>query len=207
MQSYLPSETPEGLSELRKKELETLRGNGHGERKSFERVYDYDVYNDLGDPDRNPAHHRPVMGGSAEFPYPRRCRTGRARTKADPLTERRGGHNYVPRDEWFSEVKMLTFGATTLRSGLHALLPAIQPLLVNKKELRFPHFPAIDGLYSDGIPLPAESGFDAIRSVVPRMVKLVEDTTDHVLRFEVPEMMGSKHLFPHLIFSSRLREG
>ncbi|AQK60090.1 lipoxygenase10 [Zea mays] len=101
----------------------------------------------------------------------------------------REGHNYVPRDEQFSEVKQLTFGATTLRSGLHALLPALRPLLINKKDLRFPHFPAIDDLFSDGIPLPAQTGFDAIRTVVPRMVKLVEDTTDHVLRFEVPEMI------------------
>ncbi|CAN6277851.1 unnamed protein product [Urochloa humidicola] len=188
VKSYLPSETPKGLEELRKKELETLRGNGHGERKSFERIYDYDVYNDLCDPEKNP---RPVLGGSAKYPYPRRCRTGRPRTTKDPLMEQRkkaGGHNYVPRDEWFSEVKQLTFGATTLRSGLHALLPALQPLLI-KKELRFPHFPAIDDLYSDGIELPPQTGMDAIRTAVPRMVKLVEDTTDHVLRFEVPEMI------------------
>jgi lipoxygenase len=198
VQSFLPSETPKGLEELRKKELQTLRGDGHGERRSFERVYDYDVYNDLGDPDRNPAHHRPVLGGSDKYPYPRRCRTGRARTKKDPRTERREGHNYVPRDEWFSEVKQLTFGATTLRSGMHALLPMLRPLLI-KKELRFPHFPAIDDLYSDGIPLPPQTGFDVIRTVVPRMVKLVEDTTDHVLRFEIPGMMESKHAAAHLI--------
>ena len=192
LQSFLPSETPKGLEELRKKDLQTLRGDGRGERKAFERVYDYDVYNDLGDPDRNPAHRRPVLGGSAEFPYPRRCRTGRARAATDPRAERRDGHNYVPRDEWFSEVKQLTFGATTLRSGLHALLPMLRPMLT-EKELRFPHFPAIDDLYSDGLPLPPETGFDAIRTVVPRMVKMVEDTTDHVLRFEIPGMVESKH--------------
>ncbi|RLN07160.1 lipoxygenase 2.3, chloroplastic-like [Panicum miliaceum] len=188
LKSFLPSETPKGLEELRKKELQTLRGDGHGERRSFERVYDYDVYNDLGDPDRNPAHQRPVLGGSDQYPYPRRCRTGRARTKKDPRTERRDGHNYVPRDEWFSEVKQLTFGATTLRSGMHALLPMLRPLLI-KQELRFPNFPTIDDLYSDGIPLPPQTGFDAIRTVVPRMVKLVEDTTEHVLRFEIPGMV------------------
>jgi lipoxygenase len=192
VQSYLPSDTPKGLEDLRKKDLQALRGDGHGERKVFERVYDYDVYNDLGDPDKNPAHQRPVLGGNKQYPYPRRCRTGRPRTKKDPETEMREGHNYVPRDEQFSEVKQLTFGATTLRSGLHALLPALRPLLINKKDLRFPHFPAIDDLFSDGIPLPAQTGFDAIRTVVPRMVKLVEDTTDHVLRFEVPEMIESK---------------
>lgn len=77
-QSYLPSETPEGLRRLREEELVTLRGNGQGERKSFERIYDYDVYNDLGDPDSNPELQRPVLGGT-QHPYPRRCRTGRPR--------------------------------------------------------------------------------------------------------------------------------
>lgn len=75
-QSYLPSQTPSGLVRLRQEELVTLRGNGQGERKSFERIYDYDVYNDLGDPDNNLRLERPVLGGK-DFPYPRRCRTGR----------------------------------------------------------------------------------------------------------------------------------
>nr|ACN26379.1 unknown [Zea mays] len=47
LKSYLPSDTPKGLEDLRKKDLQALRGDGHGERKVFERVYDYDVYNDL----------------------------------------------------------------------------------------------------------------------------------------------------------------
>ncbi|KAL6628990.1 hypothetical protein ACP70R_028755 [Stipagrostis hirtigluma subsp. patula] len=187
VKSFLPSQTPRGLEGLRKKDLAALRGDGHGERKAFERVYDYDVYNDLGDPDKNPAHRRPVLGGSATYPYPRRCRTGRPRTKADPETERRDGrHYYVPRDEQFSEVKQLTFGATTLRSGLHMVLPALRPLLM-EKELCFPHFPAIDCLYSDGIPLPP--GGDSYRAIIPRVVKLVEDTTENVLRFETPAMI------------------
>ena len=50
-QSYLPSQTPRGLRKLREEELEIFQGNGQGERKSFERVYDYDTYNDLGNPD------------------------------------------------------------------------------------------------------------------------------------------------------------
>jgi lipoxygenase len=80
LQSYLPSQTPPGIEALRKKELETLRGDGHGERKIHERVYDYDTYNDLGDPDRNIALKRPVLG-TKERPYPRRCRTGRPMTR------------------------------------------------------------------------------------------------------------------------------
>jgi len=79
-QSYLPSETPEGVRRLREAELDSLRGDGQGERKSFERIYDYDVYNDLGDPEKDLDLQRPVLGG-AEHPYPRRCRTGRPRSE------------------------------------------------------------------------------------------------------------------------------
>lgn len=76
IQSYLPSQTPSGLRKLRGEELETLRGNGEGVRKHFERIYDYDIYNDIGDPDKNFKLLRPPLGGK-EHPYPRRCRTGR----------------------------------------------------------------------------------------------------------------------------------
>ena len=78
-QSYLPSETPSGLLRLREEELEILWGNGQGERKSFERVYDYDVYNDIGNPNSNIDLKRPMLGGK-EHSYPRRCRTGRLRS-------------------------------------------------------------------------------------------------------------------------------
>lgn len=73
-QSYLPSKTPSGLIRLRKIELKNLRGNGEGERKSFERIYDYDTYNNLGDLEKSTDFAPPVFGGT-EYPYPRRCRT------------------------------------------------------------------------------------------------------------------------------------
>ncbi|GAY49882.1 hypothetical protein CUMW_122460 [Citrus unshiu] len=75
---YLPSQTPDGLKRYRAEELTILRGNGQGERKTYDRIYDYDVYNDLGDPDKKPELARPVLGGK-QNPYPRRCRTGRPR--------------------------------------------------------------------------------------------------------------------------------
>ncbi|GKG43867.1 linoleate 13S-lipoxygenase 3-1, chloroplastic-like protein, partial [Tanacetum coccineum] len=49
---YLPDQTPAGIKLLREKELRDLRGDGTGVRKLSDRIYDYDVYNDLGNPDK-----------------------------------------------------------------------------------------------------------------------------------------------------------
>ncbi|KAJ0744516.1 putative linoleate 13S-lipoxygenase [Helianthus annuus] len=53
-----------GLKALREKDLESLQGNGEGERKPFKRIYDYDVYNDIGDPESSSNLARPVLGES-----------------------------------------------------------------------------------------------------------------------------------------------
>ncbi|KAH9302672.1 hypothetical protein KI387_014255, partial [Taxus chinensis] len=79
--SHLPDETPEGLKALRSPDLIQLRGTGTEQRKDSDRIYDYDVYNDLGNPDKDPKLRREVIGGSEDLPYPRRCRTGRPPTK------------------------------------------------------------------------------------------------------------------------------
>lgn len=81
LQAYLPADTPEALKELREKELQALRGDGTGERKPSDRIYDYAVYNDLGSPDEDPKLERPNLGGNEEYPFPRRIRTGRPPTK------------------------------------------------------------------------------------------------------------------------------
>ncbi|RYR36021.1 hypothetical protein Ahy_A10g051084 isoform C [Arachis hypogaea] len=73
----LPCDTAEGVKELRKEELRQKRGDGNGMRKVMsDRVYDYDVYNDLGNPDKGIQHVRPILG-TEHYPNPRRCRTGR----------------------------------------------------------------------------------------------------------------------------------
>ncbi|XP_022874513.1 linoleate 13S-lipoxygenase 2-1, chloroplastic-like [Olea europaea var. sylvestris] len=185
--SYLPTETPSGLKSYRKKELEILRGNGTGEHKAFERIYDYVVYNDLGEPDKGDELKRPVLGG-AEHPYPRRCRTGRPKTKKDPLSESRSLSVYVPRDEAFSEVKQMTFSAKTLYSVLHSLVPMIQTSVIDS-ELGFPHFTAIETLFNEGFDLPAQSATGFLGNILPRLVKAIADVENNILRFETPEII------------------
>lgn len=185
--SYLPSQTPSGLKELREKELESLRGDGKGERKNFERIYDYDTYNDLGDPDDDPLLARPVLGGSKDLPYPRRCRTGRPPTKTDPSSESRASSVYVPRDEQFSEVKQAQFGFKTVYSVLHAVIPSIETALIDPEQ-GFPFFTAIDSLFNEGINCPGLKQEKGILHMLPRLVKAVSDLEDNVLRFELPNI-------------------
>lgn len=85
IQSYLPELTPAGLKKLREHDMVELRGDGLGTRKLSDRIYDYDVYNDIGNPNSNPELRREVLGRSKEFPYPRRCRTGRPPAKTSMI--------------------------------------------------------------------------------------------------------------------------
>ncbi|GAB4856081.1 hypothetical protein Ancab_024721 [Ancistrocladus abbreviatus] len=179
-----PKKTPNGLKRWRGEELNNLRGNGQGERKSFDRIYDYDTYNDLGDPDTKPEQKRPVLGGK-QHPYPRRCRTGRPRCKTDPSSETKSSTFYVPRDEQFSEVKQLTFSAKTLYSVLHALLPSLETSIIDSS-LGFPYFTAIDSLYNEGVNLPPLNKKFSLKDVLPRLIKTIADTEDGVLKFETP---------------------
>ncbi|KAK9157033.1 hypothetical protein Scep_003607 [Stephania cephalantha] len=185
---YLPGQTPSGLKKLREEELINLRGDGTKKREFFERVYDYDKYNDLGDPDTGDELARPILGGP-EHPYPRRCRTGREPTKKDPLYERRSKSRniYVPRDEAFSNVKQSQFSAKTLKSVLHAVVPSLKTVLNSKSE--FPHFTAIDSLYDQGLSLPKleNEGQGFFKNVLPRLVKAIKG--DNILLYETPELM------------------
>ncbi|CAA7041873.1 unnamed protein product [Microthlaspi erraticum] len=150
--SYLPSETPEPLKKLRKEELETLQGKnrqGDGEFAKYERVYDYDVYNDVGDPDGDEELARPVLGG-LDHPYPRRCKTGRQACDKDPSTEKRPGEEfYVPRDEEFSTSTGIEFLGKLTLATLPSFLPMIDEALLNP-DSSFLNFKAIENLFAEG---------------------------------------------------------
>ncbi|XP_038902001.1 lipoxygenase 2, chloroplastic-like [Benincasa hispida] len=186
--SYLPGSTPAGLVKLRTEDLANLRGQkadgtvDTNERKAFERIYDYDVYNDLGDPDSSEILKRPVLGGSNQYPYPRRCRTGRPHCRTDPSSEQRSTEMfYVPRDEEFSEVKQHYF-------------PISKPESKNLLEkVSFSDLPQIDSMFRDGIKMRSIASeilqFDIQSIVSPDQpaLNLSDDVPSTLLQFPPPE--------------------
>ncbi|KAL1085544.1 hypothetical protein V6Z11_D08G057500 [Gossypium hirsutum] len=109
-QLYLPKKTPEGLVELRKKELQKLQApKPKGKWNPWDRIYDYDVYNNLGDPENGRLYDRPVLGGSTKFPYPRRLKTSHPNCQHDHSRESGPAscfQFYVPPDERMSDEKL-----------------------------------------------------------------------------------------------------
>lgn len=190
-QSYLPLQTPSGLKLFRKHELELLRGNGQGERKSYDRIYDYDTYDDLGNPDKNIELLRPVLGGK-EHPYPRRCRTGRPKSKVDPLSETRAsGSVYVPRDEQFADIKEFSFGINLLSAVLNALVPSLEAAIVDTN-LGFADLTAINELFNQGMDLPKFANQKEMRTALPNLLEDASDAGKDVLRFKTTDMFESK---------------
>ncbi|KAL9458841.1 hypothetical protein AB3S75_007676 [Citrus x aurantiifolia] len=191
--SYLPSQTPNGLKRLRAEELNNLQGDGQGERKRHERIYDYDVYNDLALPEIKELA-RPVLGGE-EHPYPRRCRTGRPKSFADPASESRSVSIYVPRDEAFADIKLGQFSASSLYSGLHALVPFLEAILIDK-DLGFSSLSDIDKVFNEGIELPPELKDQPLwKKILPILFKTVSNTGKEVFRFDTPETADRDKFF------------
>ncbi|KAJ7961701.1 Lipoxygenase [Quillaja saponaria] len=148
---YLPKQTPRTLIDLRKEELLSLRGNETGERKEWDRIYDYDFYNDLGNPDKGQEHIRPVLGGSKSYPYPRRGRTGRPPSNADPLTESWPQainlDIYVPSDERSSPNKIKELVSKSIKATVHFLVPEAKSIL-QQSSGSFESFDEIHNMFS-----------------------------------------------------------
>ncbi|KAL8043450.1 hypothetical protein ABFX02_09G120700 [Erythranthe guttata] len=189
-QPYLPNETPKGLKALREKELREQRGDGKGERKLSDRVYDFDVYNDLGNPDKGIDSARPILGGD-HIPYPRRCRTGRPPTDTDLNSESRVEKPlpmYVPRDEQFEESKMNAFSTGRLKAVLHNLIPSLMASIsVNNKD--FKGFSDIDSLYSKGLFLKLGLHDEILKKIpMPKAISKIQE--GGLLKYDLPKIVS-----------------
>ncbi|XVF32054.1 hypothetical protein REPUB_Repub17cG0048800 [Reevesia pubescens] len=188
---YLPRQTPAGLVELRKEELQTLRGDGTGERQEWDRIYDYDVYDDLGNPEKGPDHVRPVLGGSDSHPYPRRIRTGRPATKNETINL----GTYVPPDERCSTKKLSEFIANAIQASAHFLLPEAKSLSHDSSS--FESFEEIRDLYSDKKSQVMKGMVtEKMKKLVP--AELIKEIThaiekDHI-KFPLPQIIIANEL-------------
>ncbi|XP_050274142.1 probable linoleate 9S-lipoxygenase 5 isoform X3 [Quercus robur] len=192
--TYLPSDTPVPLLKYRENELVNLRGDGKGELQEWERVYDYAYYNDLGDPDKNAKYARPVLGGSSEYPYPRRGRTGRPPTKTDPKTESRlkllmSLNIYVPRDERFGHLKLSDFLAYALKSIGQFLKPELESLFDSTPN-EFDSFKDVLKLYEGGIKLPDGLLKDITDNIPAELLKQVFPIDgEGLLKYPMPQVI------------------
>ncbi|CAH1418755.1 unnamed protein product [Lactuca virosa] len=191
--AYLPCSTPKPLRHYREQELINLRGTGSGMLKKWDRVYDYAYYNDLGFPDKGPDHTRPVLGGSQEYPYPRRGRTGRKPTKTDPNSEKRlfllSLNIYVPRDERFNQVKFSDFLGYSAKSIGQVVRPEIKALF-DKTPNEFDSFKDILNLYTDGLKLPKRSVSKIRKRIHVELVKeLLRNDGEEPLTFPMPDVI------------------
>ncbi|CAN1295256.1 Lipoxygenase 6, chloroplastic [Linum perenne] len=190
-QAYLPWQTPRGMEDLRRKELLSIRGNDIDERKYHERIYDYDVYNDLGNPDNDDEDlARPVLGGNMELPYPRRCRTGRSKDEHSESRLEKPHPLYVPRDEKFGETKMATFAVGKLKAVLHNLVPSIASAL-SDCDIPFVCFSDIDTLFSDGFLIRGKAG-KIWPPVLAKVVKKVWNASHKLMKYDTPAIIRSK---------------
>ncbi|XP_008777614.1 linoleate 9S-lipoxygenase 6-like [Phoenix dactylifera] len=192
--TYLPGDTPAPLRPYREDELRHLRGEDVTETlQEWDRVYNYAHYNDLGNPDAGPEMARPVLGGSAEYPYPRRGRTNRAPTKTDPNSESRlilGLDIYVPRDERFGHVKMSDFLTYSIKALIQSLKPILDAILGQTRN-EFDSFEEVFRLYEGGLPVPNVPLLDEIRERIPfEMVKemLRTEGNQRLLKFPLPHV-------------------
>ncbi|KAK1560803.1 hypothetical protein Q3G72_031027 [Acer saccharum] len=194
VQTYLPSETPMPLRYYREQELVNLRGDGEGKLQEWDRVYDYAYYNDLGNPDKGEKYMRPVLGGSAEYPYPRRGRTGRPPTKSDPNIEGQMPPLmslivYVPRDERFDHLKMLDFLAYALKAVVQFVKPALEAIDSTPNE--FDTFEDVLKLFEGGFVLPGSSLLDDNSKNIPfEMLKeILRSDGEKLFEFPMPQVI------------------
>ncbi|KAM4100716.1 hypothetical protein ACB094_05G088400 [Castanea mollissima] len=187
--AYLPCETPIGLKELRDEELRELRGDGKGQRIPSDRIYDYDVYNDLGDPENEIEYERPTLGGEKN-PHPRRCRTGRPPSNKDMNMESRSPSFmpiYVPRDEALEKGKSDAFNLGKLKGILRNIIPS---LTVTDSNV-FKGFSDLDSLYNERTLLGMKSPDGMhMKHSLPKMIHKLQESVEEIFKFDPPKIMS-----------------
>ncbi|KAG2683763.1 hypothetical protein I3843_10G048700 [Carya illinoinensis] len=189
--AYLPWETPAGLKELRDEELRELQGDGKGLRIPSDRAYDYDVYNDLGDPDQGIEYVRPTLGGEKN-PHPRRCRTGRPPTGTDINAESRLNASqsiYVPRDEALEKGKRDAFNLGKLKGILRNIIPS---LTVAESDV-FKGFSDLNGLYKERTlheMKPRDGSHEKNKRSFPKILRKVQDSVEEFFKFDPPQIIS-----------------
>ncbi|XP_070011926.1 linoleate 9S-lipoxygenase 5 isoform X2 [Nicotiana tabacum] len=184
---YLPSQTPNSLLQLRKQELDTLRGDGTpGRTREWHRVYDYDFYNDLGDPQRG---ERPVLGGSVSYPYPRRGKTENEKGmfKID---------NCIPPDERFSPEKLSEFAKKVIQATLHYVVSQGESVL-REETNQFKSFNEIKELFSGKKNQVVQEWM--IRKLETHLAKEIFKETergikDYTAKFPMPQLFAGNEL-------------
>lgn len=192
---YLPENTPEPLKPYREDELIHLQGNDvHRKLEEWDRIYNYAYYNDLADPGKGIT--RPVLGGSNEYPYPRRGKTGRAPSKKDPKTESRLNDIvaldiYVPRDERFGHLKMSDFLGYSLKSLALSTIPKLRAKFDDTAN-EFDSMEDVMKLFEGGLPLPNTPFLDFIHENDPfALIKAFFSKKDgeQFLKFPLPDIL------------------
>ncbi|XVE88048.1 hypothetical protein DITRI_Ditri19aG0037400 [Diplodiscus trichospermus] len=187
--AYLPYDTPVGLKELREKELRQLRGNGEGIRTLSDRIYDFDVYNDLGHPDKGAEYARPILGGKNQ-PYPRRCRTGRPPTSSDVNAEcpvNKYMPEYVPRDEAFEDLKIAAMSEGNRRLMLTNMFLSLKKASMNIDVIKT--FSDINNLYKDNPPFEIKSGNGFWDTISRMLSKIINEPVQNIFKFDRPKII------------------
>lgn len=197
------------LKPYREDELMNLRGKDvTGQLQEWDRVYDYAYYNDLADPDSNSSLARPVLGGSALYPYPRRGKTGRQPSKTDPKTESRLPATmsldiYVPRDERFGHLKMADFLTYAIKALAQAVLPVLKAIC-DETPNEFDSMEDVLKLYEGGLPVVNKPLIDELRERIPfEMIKELfrAEGNQRFLKFPLPQVIqGQYHVIYRLDF-------
>ncbi|KAG8635372.1 hypothetical protein MANES_16G028000v8 [Manihot esculenta] len=189
-QVYLPCQTPLGLKDLRDMELEQLRGDGKGVRKLSDRIYDYDVYNDLGNPDKGVEYSRPTLGGE-NCPYPRRCRTGRRPNNSDDNTESPVNEElpiYVPRDEALDESKTKAVDEGKLKGLVKNVIHKLSNVSTMMKSDSIKDFSEVNSLYKERSLLGVQTPIENWRRLpLPSILSKIPLSITEISKFDPPK--------------------